>query len=161
MKKSIISLVFLLFFTVAGYGQNIDKFISELAKEKEAENFKMGGFLFLLAKSFVKFDMDSDEDRILCNGIKSIQTIDIHNCDEQKSNVYLSKLNQIKDMDGYETIIKTKDKIENVRIILNSNNNYIKKLYIVSIDKNNISAVKLTGKLKKKDLEKLTTKYNK
>lgn len=161
MKKIIISLALSFFVVVGSYSQNIDKLITELAQERGADNVKVDGFLLSLAKPFISTKINDKETLAICNGVKSIQVIDISGSDETVRSNYVSKLNQIQDIDGYETLIRVKEKGEDVRIIMKCKKDKIKELYILSIDENDISAVKLTGNIKRKDIEKLAAKYDK
>ncbi len=158
--KKIITCLALFFLFVGSYAQNVDKFMSELAQEHGADNVKVGGFLFSLMKPFVSVDSKDKEAFAFCKGIKSIQVVDVSNCNEEKRSNYLSMLNNLRDENGYETLMKVKNKEENVHIMMKQKKDKIEGLYIFCIDKNDISAVKLTGNFNKEDIDNLMNKYD-
>lgn len=162
MKKiiSLIAVIAIAITTSTLHAENIDNIFSDIAKEKKAENVKVGGLLMSFAKLFANNDKDKEGAQML-KCINSIQVIDLDCIDASKKTHYISRVNKLNDEKGFETLVRVKDKEDNVRIMLKRDGNKIKGFYIVNIDNESISAVKILGNFNPEDIDKLINDYNK
>lgn len=161
MKKviTLIAIVAIAFTTSTLHAENIENIFSDIAKEKKAENVKVGGFLMSLAKMFADKEKDEEGARML-KCINSIQVIDLKS-DATKTSQYMSRMNRLNDNEGFETLMRIKDKGDNMRIMLKRSGDKIKGFYILNIDDSSISAIKILGNFTKKDIDQLMKDYNK
>lgn len=162
MKRiiTLITIIAITFSTSILHAENIENIFSDISKEKKAENVKVGGLLMSFAKMFANKDKDKEGAQML-KCINSIQVIDLDYTDSSKKNHYMSRLNKLNDEKGFETLVRVKDKEDNVRIMLKRDGNKIKGFYIVNIDNESISAVKILGNFNPEDIDKLINDYNK
>ncbi|WP_101690004.1 DUF4252 domain-containing protein [Dysgonomonas massiliensis] len=162
MKRiiTLITIIAITFSTSILHAENIENIVSDISKEKKAENVKVGGLLMSFAKMFANKDKDKEGAQML-KCINSIQVIDLDYTDSSKKNHYMSRLNKLNDEKGFETLVRVKDKEDNVRIMLKRDGNKIKGFYIVNIDNESISAVKILGNFNPEDIDKLINDYNK
>ncbi|NDV67339.1 DUF4252 domain-containing protein [Dysgonomonas sp. 25] len=159
MKKVVISLVLLFAVVMSAGANNPDKLIAQLSKESNATNVKIGGFLMAIAKPFM--EKEAGEAMPLVKGIKSIHVLAVDGCSESQKNNYVSLINSIKDEGGYETIVQVNDADSKVRIMLKTEKDKVKGMYIFCVDDSDIAVVKLLGNIKEKDIQELIEKYSK
>lgn len=162
MKKLIvlISIIAVTFTTSNLYAENIENIFADIAKEKKAENVKVGGLLMSFAKMFADNDKGDEGARIM-KCINSIQVIDLDCKDLSKRAHYMSRMNRLNDEKGFETLVRVKDKEDNVRIMLKRKGDNIKGFYIINVDDSSISGVKILGNFKQEDIDRLINDYSK
>lgn len=160
--KKLITLLCIFAITLASsnlHAENIDNIISDISKEKNVDNVKVGGILMAFAKFVGSTQVDGKE-RKMINSINSILVSDFDCSDANKKAHYISRINKLKDNDEYETLMRVKESGENVYIGIKRKKDKIVGFYILSIDKESISAVKILGKFSQKDIDELMEDYS-
>lgn len=158
MKKIVFTLV-LLFSAISMSAQSPDKFMNMLSSEDNVVNVEVGGFLMNMIRPFITVQVGDLMPRI--NGIKSIHVLTSEGCSGTKKNDYISMINNLKDIDGYETIVQVRDDNDHVRVMMKTEEDQIKGIYVFCVDETDIAAIKLLGNIKEKDVQKVIKKYSK
>lgn len=155
MKKYLFCLVLALAIGQMSYAQSVEKFLKNVSKTENVDKVKIGHFMMSLGKMF-----GGVGDMPVARGVHTLEVYDLAACNAGVKQDLLNQLNRLKDTDGYETLIMAKDKGENVRIMMKKKNDEISDLVILCMDENDPTIVKISGKIKEKDLAELTDKYN-
>lgn len=159
MKKLVLSLVLLVAVVFSVNANNPEDLIYQLSKESTATNVQIGGFLMNLAKPFLL--KEAGEGAPIIKGVKSIHvmTVDVNPSGKSRQD-YISLINNMKDNDNYQTVIQVIDKGEHVRIMVKTEKDKIKGIYVFTADDHEVTAIKLLGNVSQKELEKMMEKYN-
>jgi hypothetical protein len=151
MIKKFILCVSMLLVAQWSLGQNIDKLFSEFSHAPKVENVKINKFLMTLIKPF----MNGDDTRGL-KGINSMQILALSSCSSDIKNSFAEKVKTIND-ESYETLVRSNQNGENVRILVKIDKEEIRELVILTTGEG-AALVKIKGKFKKSDLARLTDK---
>ncbi len=155
MKKYLLCLVLVLAIGQMSYAQSVDKFLKNVSKTENIDQMKIGHFMMNLGKMF-----GGVGDMPVVRGVHTLEVYDLSNCDAGVKRDFANQINSLKDSDGYETVIMAKDKGDNVRIMMKKKKNEISDLVILCMGDKEPAIVKLSGKIKEKDLSELVDKYN-
>ncbi len=132
-------------------GQNIEKLFKEFSDAPNVENVKLDKSMMNLAKSFVKGD-----DLGGVKEIDSLQVLDLSKCSSEIKDKFAAKVKTL-NVEGYETLVRSNENGENVRVLVKMNNGDISELVVVTTG-NEAALVKIKGKFNKSDISKLTNK---
>lgn len=155
MKKYLFCLVLALAIGQMSYAQSVEKFLKSVSNTENVDKVKIGHFMMSLGKIF-----GGVGDMPVARGVHTLEVYDLAACNAGVKQDFLNQINRLKDTDGYETLIMAKDKGENVRIMMKKKKDEISDLVILCMDENDPTIVKISGKIKEKDLAELTDKYN-
>lgn len=155
MKKYLLCLVLVLAIGQMSYAQSVEKFLKNVSKTENIDQMKIGHFMMNLGKMF-----GGVGDMPVVRGVHTLEVYDLSNCDAGVKRDFANQINSLKDSDGYETVIMAKDKGDNVRIMMKKKKNEISDLVILCMGDKEPAIVKLSGKIKEKDLSELVDKYN-
>lgn len=132
-------------------GQNIEKLFKEFSDAPNVENVKLDKSMMTLAKSFAKGD-----DLGGVKDIDSLQVLDLSKCSSEIKDKFAEKVKTL-NAEGYETLVRSNENGENVRVLVKMNNEDISELVVVTTGKE-AALVKIKGKFNKSDISKLTNK---
>ncbi|MBP1593459.1 MAG: hypothetical protein H6Q12_477 [Bacteroidetes bacterium] len=132
-------------------GQNIEKLFKEFSDAPNVENVKLDKSMMNLAKSFSKGD-----DLGGVKDIDSLQVLDLSKCSSEIKDKFAEKVKTL-NTEGYETLVRSNENGENVRVLVKMNNEDISELVVVTTGKE-AALVKIKGKFNKSDISKLTNK---
>lgn len=155
MKKYLLCLVLALTIGQMSYAQSVDKFLRNVSNTENIDKVKIGGFMMSLGKMF-----GGVGNMPVARGVHSLEVYDLSSCDSRVKQDFVNQINNLKDSDGYETLIMAKDKGDNVRIMMKKKKNEISDLVILCMGDEDPAIIKLSGKIKEKDLSELVDKYN-
>ncbi|GHV15995.1 hypothetical protein FACS1894179_02090 [Bacteroidia bacterium] len=137
------------------YAQSVERFLKNVSNTENIDKVKIGRFMMSLGKMF-----GGVGNTPVARGIHSLEVYDLSGCDARVKQDFLNQINSLKDGDGYETLIMVKDKGDNVRIMMKKKKDVISDLVILCMDDKEPTIVKLSGKIKEKDVSGLVDKYN-
>ncbi|MFV0536710.1 MAG: DUF4252 domain-containing protein [Dysgonomonas sp.] len=146
MKKYLLCLVLALAIGQMSYAQSVEKLLKQVSNIENIDQVKIGHFMMSLGKMF--------------GGVHSLEVYNLSSCEASVKKGLVTQINSLKDSDGYETLIMAKDKGENVRIMIKKKKDEISDLVILCMDDEDPTIVKLSGKIKEKDISELVDKYN-
>ena len=132
-------------------GQNIEKLFKEFSDAPNVENVKLDKSMMALAKPFAKGD-----DLGGVKDIDSLQVLDLSKCSSEIKDKFAEKVKTL-NAEGYETLVRSNENGENVRVLVKMNNGDISELVVVTTGKE-AALVKIKGKFNKSDISKLTNK---
>lgn len=155
MKKYLLCLVLVLAIGQMSYAQSVEKFLKNVSKTENIDQVKIGHYMMNLGKMF-----GGVGDMPVVRGVHTLEVYDLSSCDAGVKRDFANQINNLKDSDGYETVIMAKDKGDNVRIMMKKKKNEISDLVILCMGDKEPAIVKLSGKIKEKDLSELVDKYN-
>lgn len=155
MKKYLLCLVLALAIGQMSYAQSVERFLKNVSNTENIDRVKIGHFMMNLGKMF-----GGVGDMPVARGVHTLEVYDLSGCDAGIKQNFVKQINSLKDSDGYETLIMAKDKGDNVRIMMKKKKNEISDLVILCMDDKEPTIVKLSGKIKEKDLSGLVDKYN-
>lgn len=151
MIKKFILCISMLLVAQWSLGQNIDKLFAEFSDAPNVENVKINKFLMTLIKPFM-----SGEDTRGLKGINSMQILALSSCSSDIKNSFAEKVKTLND-ESYETLVRSNQNGENVRILVKIDKEEIRELVILTTGEG-AAIVKIKGKFNKSDLAKLTDK---
>ena len=90
-----------------------------------------------------------------------MEVITLEDQPSEVSDILLNNLDQLKDNNGFTTLIKVRDSGDNVQIIAKKDGESISNVYIFVVDESDIVAVKMNGILTQSDLEDIIKEQTK
>jgi len=156
MKKYLFCLVLVLALSQVTYSQSLDKLMSRISKVENVDKVKIGRFMMTLGKTF-----GGVGNMPVARGIHSMEVYDLSSCDSALKQDLAQQISQLKDGDGYETLIMAKDKDDDVRIMMKKKKDVISDMIILCMDKDDPTIVKFSGRIKEGDIAELIKKYDK
>lgn len=156
MKKVILCLVLSLSLSLSSHSQKVDHLLKKVSQTESTEKVKINGFMLSLGKMF-----GGTSNIPAVKGINSLEVYTISDNDFDLKKDFTELFNNSKNGGDYETLIFAKDKGEGIRILIKKKKDIIENMVLLCMDENEPTIIKLSGKIKEKDLEDLIDKYNK
>ena len=152
MKKTIATLA--LIFAIQGvFAQDIDNIFNRFKDKEGAEFVSIPPFLI----KFGRFFMDKDDKGYrFIKGVKSVKTLDMEDCSSEVKKDFLKEANQL-NLNGYETLVQTKEKGETVKLIAKMDEEAIRELILIITGNGECGLTLIAGKLKKEDINVIMT----
>lgn len=156
MKKFVIFLILIIAYCQFSYGQNVESLMKRASKLDNVEKVEIGSFLMGLGKMF-----GGVSNMPVARGIKSMQIYELSSCNTDIKQSFLNDFKNIKDGNGYETLILARDKNDGIRIMVKKDKDIIKEMLFLCMDESDPVIIKLSGKIKQDDIIELASQYNK
>jgi hypothetical protein len=149
MKKYIAILALLLVCRV-GYSQeyNVDRLFKEFSRTKSSERVKLGKIFMSFAGMFTE-----------TMGINEIEVYDFDGCEEEVKRKLTNAIRSLKDP-RFETLISANEGGDRTKILIRIKGDFIREIIMVSTGDSN-ALVRLKGKIKPSDFEKVAIKHGK
>ena len=147
MKKTIVTLAMM----IACHGvfaQNIDDIFNQFKDKQGAEYVNITSFVLKLGRVFM--DKDIQENRLM-KGVKTIKVLEMEDCSSNVKKELQYEIAQL-EKNGYETLVRTKEKDETVNLLAKMDKDAIKELVIFFTDKDECGLTLMKGKIKKEDI---------
>jgi hypothetical protein len=157
IKNIIISLLLLTVCTSASAKGDVDDIFRQFRNIDNAEYVHIPKLLLKFAQ---KQDKDDKECSEMLSKISSIKVLSIDKC---KGSVRKDMAKRVSDLcnDGYEELIRANDDGDKVLIYTKNEGDMIKELIIFAGDDEDTALVKICGKIKQKDIDKLVDENTK
>jgi hypothetical protein len=156
MKKYLLCLTLVLASSQAVYSQSLNNLINKVSKVENVDKVKIGRFIMSLGKTF-----GGVGNMPVARGIHSMEVYDLSGCDSAFRKELARQISELKDGDGYETLLTVRDKGDGVRIMMKKKKDIISDMVILCMDDDDPAIVKFSGKIKEGDLAELIKKYDK
>lgn len=156
MKKIFFTLGLIFAFTQASVAQNIDKLIEELVSIEGVghqvidRNMLAGAISQNQNTDSAKVASENDMDFI--GKVEAIEVVALENPSAEVRAKFAAEFANIKDGNGYETLLSAKEEGENVRIMAQKDKEQILAVFILVIDEKDIAIVKMKGNFSAQDL---------
>jgi hypothetical protein len=132
----------------AGYGQkNINQVFNEFSTQANANKVSIGGFMMKIIGTF--------KDTM---GIEKIDVLSLDNCDNDTKERFLEAIKGLKDP-LFETIINANENSKRVKVMVRIKDEIIHELVLLTLG-DNLGMVRIKGKIKKSDIEKISNEHN-
>lgn len=158
MKKFIFS-IFLIFITSQFCSaQDISNWVSGLSMVKDAEyqlvDRSMIEASLAATKAIDSTGTISSQTPPFMEKLESIDVINLSSCSTEIKDLFLKDLANIKDGNGYETLINVVDDGDNVRIIAKRDSTAVTQVFVFAIDNQDgeIVIVRMTGNMDESDI---------
>jgi hypothetical protein len=132
----------------AGYGQkSINQVFNEFSTNTNANKVSIGGFTMKIAGMF--------KDTM---GVENIDVLSLNNCDNDTKERFSEAIRNLKDP-LFETMINANENSKRVKIMVRIKDEIIHELVVLTSG-DDLAMVRIKGKIKKSDIEKIANEHN-
>ncbi|MBR5612156.1 MAG: DUF4252 domain-containing protein, partial [Bacteroidaceae bacterium] len=114
------------------FAQSIDDIFNQFKDKDGAEYINIPSFVVKLGRVFMGKDIQENR---LMKGVKTIKVLDMANCSSDIKKELQHEINQL-EQNGYETLVRTKEKDDTVNLIAKMDKDAINELIVFFTDKN-------------------------
>jgi hypothetical protein len=153
MKKIILTLA-LGIICQSTFAINIDTLFAQFKDKEGADYMNIPSLVLKFMRTFTK--SNNDKSYHFLKGIKSIKVLDMEECPSEVKADFLKEAKKL-NLNGYETLVQTKDKGEEVKLVAKMDEEAISELIILISGKDDCGLTLLKGKIKKEDINVMMT----
>ena len=135
--KKYIAILILILFCQAGYSQSMDKLFNDFAKQKNVTHVTVGPFLMKISSLFTE-----------TMGVKSIEVLSFEEDDLRAA------IKKLKDP-NYETMVNANEEGNRTKVMVRIDKDIIRELVILTTDGGDDALIRIKGKIKPSDIEKV------
>ena len=148
--KKIIATLALIIACQGIFAQNIDTLFSQFKDKEEADYMNIPTLMLKFMRTFTK--SNNDKSYHLIKGIKSVKVLDMEDCTPEVKAEFLQAVQKL-NLNGYETLVQTKEDGEEVQLIAKMGEETINDLIILITGKDECGLTLMKGKIKKDDIQ--------
>ena len=152
--KKIIATLALIIACQATFAQNIDTLFSQFKDKEGADYMNIPTLMLKFMRTFTK--SNNDKSYRFIKGIKSVKVLDMEDCTQKVKVEFLKEVQKLK-LNGYETLVQTKEDGEEVQLIAKMDEENINDLIILITGKDDCGLTLMKGKIKKEDINVMMT----
>ena len=152
--KKIIATLALIIACQGTFAQNIDTLFSQFKDKEGADYMNIPTLMLKFMRTFTK--SNNDKSYHFIKGIKSVKVLDMEDCTQEVKAEFLQEEKKLK-LNGYETLVQTKENGEEVQIIAKIDRENINDLIILITGKEDCGLTFMKGKIKKEDINVIMT----
>ena len=152
--KKIIATLALIIACQGTFAQNIDTLFSQFKDKEGADYMNIPTLMLKFMRTFTK--SNNDKSYHFIKGIKSVKVLDMEDCTQEVKAEFLQEAKKLK-LNGYETLVQTKENGEEVQIIAKIDRENINDLIILITGKEDCGLTLMKGKIKKEDINVIMT----
>ena len=150
--KKIIATLALIIACQATFAQNIDTLFSQFKDKEGADYMNIPTLMLKFMRTFTK--SNNDKSYRFIKGIKSVKVLDMEDCTQEVKAEFLQEVQNL-NLNGYETLLQTKEDGEEVQLIAKMDEENINDLIILITGKDDCGLTLMKGKIKKEDIAQL------
>ncbi|MBP3669243.1 MAG: DUF4252 domain-containing protein [Bacteroides sp.] len=147
--KKIIATLALIIACQATFAQNIDTLFSQFKDKEGADYMNIPTLMLKFMRTFTK--SNNDKSYRFIKGIKSVKVLDMEDCTQEVKAEFLQEVQNL-NLNGYETLLQTKEDGEEVQLIAKMDEENINDLIILITGKDECGLTLMKGKIKKEDI---------
>ena len=147
--KKIIATLALIIACQATFAQNIDTLFSQFKDKEGADYMNIPTLMLKFMRTFTK--SNNDKSYRFIKGIKSVKVLDMEDCTQKVKAEFLQEVQNL-NLNGYETLLQTKEDGEEVQLIAKMDEENINDLIILITGKDDCGLTLMKGKIKKEDI---------
>ena len=147
--KKIIATLALIIACQGIFAQNIDTLFSQFKDKEGADYMNIPTLMLKFMRTFTK--SNNDKSYRFIKGIKSVKVLDMEDCTQEVKAEFLQKVQKL-NLNGYETLVQTKEDGEEVQLIAKMDEENINDLIILITGKDECGLTLMKGKIKKEDI---------
>ena len=152
--KKIIATLALIIACQATFAQNIDTLFSQFKDKEGADYMNIPTLMLKFMRTFTK--SNNDKSYRFIKGIKSVKVLDMEDCTQEVKAEFLQEVQKL-NLNGYETLVQTKEDGEEVQLIAKMDEENINDLIILITGKDDCGLTFMKGKIKKEDINVMMT----
>lgn len=165
MKRLIISLLLILVTGQFIYSQDLNRLMADLAKEGNVERQvvdqsmlkqSLQGAASVDSTGMVTANMPS-----FVRNLSMVDVLNLNGCTSEVKAKFSKQIEEFKDGDGYETLLRVKDGEDNIRMIFKRNEDKVSEVFFLVMDEEDIVIVKMTGEFNESDLQEIIKEQSK
>lgn len=145
--KKYIAILLLILACQAGYSQNMDKLFNDFARQENVTRVTVGPFLMKLSSLFTE-----------TMGVNSIEVLAFDECSNNVKENLRTAIRKLKDPD-FETLLTTNEDDNRTKIMVRIDKEMIRELVILTSDKEDDVLIRIKGKIKPSDIEKVINEH--
>jgi hypothetical protein len=154
MKKYVFCLILVLSLNLSGQAQTVNQLLNKVSETENIEKVKIGGFIMSIGKMF-----GGVSNMPVARGVNMLEVYDLSGCNIGFKEELAQQFKNLKDGDGYETLLQAKEKNDGVRIMIKKEKNLIKEMVLLCMNGSDPAVIRIAGKIKEKDIEELVSQY--
>ena len=147
--KKIIATLALIIVCQGIFAQNIDTLFSQFKDKEGADYMNIPTLMLKFMRTFTK--SNNDKSYRFIKGIKSVKVLDMEDCTQEVKAEFLQEVQKL-NLNGYETLLQTKEDGEEVQLIAKMDEENINDLIILITGKDDCGLTLMKGKIKKEDI---------
>ena len=147
--KKIIATLALIIACQGIFAQNIDTLFNQFKNKEGADYMNIPTLMLKFMRTFTK--SNNDKSYRFIKGIKSVKVLDMEDCTQKVKAEFLKEVQKLK-LNGYETLVQTKEDGEEVQLIAKMDEENINDLIILITGKDDCGLTLMKGKIKKEDI---------
>ena len=147
--KKIIATLALIIACQATFAQNIDTLFSQFKDKEGADYMNIPTLMLKFMRTFTK--SNNDKSYRFIKGIKSVKVLDMEDGTQEVKAEFLQEVQNL-NLNGYETLLQTKEDGEEVQLIAKMDEENINDLIILITGKDDCGLTLMKGKIKKEDI---------
>ena len=148
MKKERMMLLMLAFVCQLGYGQNnVNQLFDEFSRHESTVNVKLGKVAMAFANLFQN-----------TMGVNGIEVVSLEECGNDLKEQFHEAVRNLKDP-SFDTLITVNEDGSRVKVLVRIEKEVIREL-VVLVSGDDAAIVRLKGKIKKSDIEKLVNEHS-
>ena len=152
--KKIIATLALIIACQGIFAQNIDTLFSQFKDKEGADYMNIPTLMLKFMRTFTK--SNNDKSYRFIKGIKSVKVLDMEDCTQEVKAEFLQEVQKL-NLNGYETLVQTKEDGEEVQLIAKMDEENINDLIILITGKDECGLTLMKGKIKKEDINVMMT----
>lgn len=146
MKKYIAILILILFCQV-GYSQSMDKLFNDFAKQDNVTRVTVGPFLMKISSMFTE-----------TMGVSSIEVLSFDECGSNVKENLRTAIKQLKDP-NFETMVTSNEGGSHTKVMVRIDKEMIRELVILTTDGGDDALIRIKGKIKPSDIERVVNDH--
>ena len=147
--KKIIATLALIIACQSTFAQNIDTLFSQFKDKEGADYMNIPTLMLKFMRTFTK--SNNDKSYRFIKGVKSVKVLDMEDCTQEVKAEFLQEVQNL-NLNGYETLLQTKEDGEEVQLIAKMDEENINDLIILITGKDDCGLTLMKGKIKKEDI---------
>ena len=147
--KKIIATLALIIACQGIFAQNIDTLFSQFKDKEGADYMNIPTLMLKFMRTFTK--SNNDKSYRFIKGVKSVKVLDMEDCTQEVKAEFLQEVQKLH-LNGYETLLQTKEDGEEVQLIAKMDEENINDLIILITGKDECGLTLMKGKIKKEDI---------
>ena len=152
--KKIIATLALIIACQATFAQNVDTLFGQYKDKEGADYMNIPSLMLKIMRTFTIGN--NDKSYRFIKGIKSVKVLDMEDCAPKVKADFLQDAKKLK-LNGYETLVQTKEDGEEVKLLAKMDDEAISELIILITGKDECGLTLMKGKIKKEDIEVIMT----
>jgi hypothetical protein len=154
MKKYLFCLAIILLLSASAHAQSVESVLRKVENADDVTRVRVGRLLMSIGRTAA---------RAAGNPIPRIDSVEVYDLSESDSQFrrnLINELRQLRDGDGFETLMHVKDSDNDVRIMIRSDrNNTIRELVFFVINDDSPAVIRISGRIRESEMADLISQH--